>query len=412
MLPLFNRIANSLPDMFGFAFQAGIFQSDIASSRTIDVDITGENLNLIIGAGGQLFGALMGQLPGSQIRPIPSLETTYPEARLIPDREKLAASGLTESEFGVWVDVLMGGRQIDEFRPEGQRQLDLVLKGQKDKSDTPEALLNTAIVNPFGSPIRVGDVSKLVYTRGMTQVNHLERKRHVRLQVTPPETMPLQQAMETIQNEVIRPMQDAGSLPGVEITLGGNADKLTQTREALQWNFLLAVAITYLLMAALFENFFYPFIIMFTVPLAGAGGFIGLRLVNAYIAPQGFDVVTMLGFIILVGTVVNNAILIVHQSLNNVRYGGYTGIPAITESVRTRIRPIFMSAATSVFGMLPLVISTGAGSELYRGLGSVLLGGLALSTLLTLFVVPSLLAFFIGFEKKRESRRENNHREN
>ncbi|MEH0018187.1 MAG: efflux RND transporter permease subunit [Desulfobacter sp.] len=402
LLPLFNRLANSLPDLFGFAFQAGIFQTDIASSRTIDVDITGEDMTQIISAGGQLFGALMGQLPGSQIRPIPSLEITYPEARFIPDREKLAASGLTEGGFGTWIDVLMDGRKIDEFRPEGKRQLDLVVKGPADRADTPEALTNTTIINSFGSPIRVGDVSELVYTRGMTQINHLERKRHVRLQVTPPEGMPLQQAMETVENQVIKPMQEAGRLPGVEITQGGNADKLTQTREALQWNFLLAVVITYLLMAALFENFFYPFIIMFTVPLAGAGGFIGLRLVDAYVAPQAFDVVTMLGFIILVGTVVNNAILIVHQSLNNVRYGGYEGIPAITESVRTRIRPIFMSASTSVFGMLPLAISTGAGSELYRGLGSVLLGGLAMSTLFTLFVVPSLLAFFIGFEKKRK----------
>ncbi|MCG8687342.1 MAG: efflux RND transporter permease subunit [Desulfobacterales bacterium] len=402
MLPLFNRIANSLPDVFGFAFQAGIFQNDIASSRTIDVEITGERLENIIAAGGQLFGALMGQIPGTQIRPIPSLETTYPEARFIPDREKIAASGLTEAGFGTWVDVLMDGRKIDEFRPEGKRQLDLVVKGPANLAQTPEDLLNTSIVNQFGDLIRIGDVASLTYTRGMTQINHLERKRHVRLQVTPPETMPLQLAMETIENEVIRPMQDQGRLPGVEISLGGNADKLTQTRQALQWNFLLAVVITYLLMAALFENFFYPFIILFTVPLAGAGGFIGLRLVDAFIAPQGFDVVTMLGFIILVGTVVNNAILIVHQSLNNVRYGGFIGIDAIRESVKTRIRPIFMSAATSVFGMLPLALSTGAGSELYRGLGSVLLGGLALSTMFTLFVIPALLAFFIGFEKKRE----------
>lgn len=401
LVPLFNRIANSLPDVFGFAFQAGIFQTDIASSRTIDVDITGERMEDIIAAGGQLFGALMGGIPGAQVRPIPSLETTYPEARLIPDKEKLAGSGLTEAQFGLWVDVLMEGRKIDEFIPEGQRQMDLVVKGMSEGIATPEDLMNTGIANPFGTPVRVGDLASLAYTRGMTQINHLERKRHIRLQVTPPESMPLQLAMETIDEQIVSPMQKQGRLPGVDISLGGNADKLTQTREALQWNFLLAVVITYLLMAALFENFFYPFIILFSVPLAGAGGFIGLRMVDAFIAPQGFDVLTMLGFIILVGTVVNNAILIVHQSLNNVRYGGLVGVNAIAESVRTRIRPIFMSAATSLFGMLPLVISTGAGSELYRGLGSVLLGGLALSTLFTLFVVPALLAFFIRFETAR-----------
>jgi HAE1 family hydrophobic/amphiphilic exporter-1 len=212
----------------------------------------------------------------------------------------------------------------------------------------------------------------------------------------------LQAAMDIIEKDIIKALKSKGQLETVTVSVGGNADKLTATRQALQWNFLLAIAITYLLMAALFENFFYPFIILFTIPLAGAGGFIGLRLVNAFVAPQAFDVLTMLGFIILVGTVVNNAILIVHQSLNNVRYEGMRGIAAITESVRTRIRPIFMSASTSVFGLLPLVISTGSGSELYRGLGSVLLGGLVLSTVFTLFVIPSLLAFFIGFEGKKD----------
>ena len=106
----------------------------------------------------------------------------------------------------------------------------------------------------------------------------------------------------------------------------------------------------------------------------------------------------MLGFIILIGTVVNNAILIVHQSLNNVRYNGLVGKQAVADAVKTRIRPIFMSATTSLLAMLPMVLSTGSGSELYRGLGSILLGGLAMSTVFTLFVIPSLLVFVIGFE--------------
>ena len=140
---------------------------------------------------------------------------------------------------------------------------------------------------------------------------------------------------------------------------------------------------------------------MFSVPLAGAGGFLGLKLVNWLVAPQAFDVLTMLGFIILIGTVVNNAILVVHQSLNNVRYNNMAGVAAISDAVKTRVRPIFMSATTSLFGMLPLVLSTGSGSELYRGLGSVLLGGLAISTMFTLFVIPALLAFFIEREGRQ-----------
>jgi HAE1 family hydrophobic/amphiphilic exporter-1 len=103
----------------------------------------------------------------------------------------------------------------------------------------------------------------------------------------------------------------------------------------------------------------------------------------------------MLGFIILIGTVVNNAILIVHQSLNHMRYEGMERREAIREAVRNRIRPIFMSTTTSVFGMLPLVLFRGAGSELYRGLGSVVVGGLALSTIFTLFLIPALFSLVL-----------------
>ena len=188
-------------------------------------------------------------------------------------------------------------------------------------------------------------------------------------------------------------------LTGVDVKLSGAADKLTETRQVLQWNFILAVAIIYLLMSALFGNFIYPIIIMFTVPLAAAGGFIGLKLVNLLITPQPFDILTMLGFVILIGVVVNNAILIVHQALNNIRYHGMDYKEAVLESTRTRLRPIYMSAATSIFAMLPLVVAPGPGSELYRGLGSVVLGGLALSTVFTIFVIPALLMFVIKMEK-------------
>jgi HAE1 family hydrophobic/amphiphilic exporter-1 len=152
-------------------------------------------------------------------------------------------------------------------------------------------------------------------------------------------------------------------------------------------------------MAALFGNFIYPVIIMFTVPLAAGGGLLGLKLVNLIIANQPLDILTMLGFVILIGVVVNNAILIVHQALNNIRYHGMAYREAVLESTRTRLRPIYMSAMTSVIGMLPLVLIPGPGSEFYRGLGSVVLGGLAVSTVFTIFVIPALLMFFIRMEK-------------
>ena len=171
-----------------------------------------------------------------------------------------------------------------------------------------------------------------------------------------------------------------------------------------------ALLVTYLLMAALFESFIYPFVIMISVPLAVVGGFAGLAIVHAWSltdptkSPQQLDVLTMLGFVILIGVVVNNAILLVHQALNFMQGLGESAddpveplepLDAIRESVKTRIRPIFMSVLTSVAGMLPLVLFPGSGSEMYRGLGSVVVGGLIVSTVFTLILVPMLLSITI-----------------
>ena len=155
-------------------------------------------------------------------------------------------------------------------------------------------------------------------------------------------------------------------------------------------------------MAALFESWLYPLIIIVSVPLGAVGGILGLRLLSLYLTvigepPQSLDVLTMLGFIILVGTVVNNAILIVHQSLNYMRFESMSPNEAIQESVRTRIRPIFMTTATTCLGLAPLVFFPGAGSELYRGLGSVVLGGLFVSMMFTLVLVPTLFSLALEF---------------
>lgn len=401
LIPLFSRVMRTIPGVFGVSIQAGIFESGIGKGRTVDVNISGENIQDIIQASFALFGTIQAKMATSQVRPVPSLEASYPEVKIIPNKEKLAANGLTAEDLGVYVDILMDGRKIEEYRPEGIKQVDLVLKGQDAFGSSPEDILNSTIVNSFGDLIQVRDVARIEYGEGMPQINHLERDRTITLQVTPPLDLALQSAMELIENDIIPLLEKQGKLKTVTVGVGGNADKLVETRQSLQWNLLLALIITYLLMAALFENFFYPFIILFTIPLAAAGGFVGLWAVNSFIAPQGFDVLSMLGFIILIGTVVNNAILIVHQSLNNVRYNGLLGKEAVSDAVKTRIRPIFMSATTSLLAMMPMVVSTGSGSELYRGLGSILLGGLALSTMFTLFVIPALLVFIIKGSAKQ-----------
>lgn len=401
LVPLFTRTISSIPGMYGISIQAGVFQTSLGRGRSIEIDISGDDIDRIVQVAGMLFGAIKREIPDAQIRPVPSLELLFPEVRLIPDRDRLKAAGMSARDFGLAVDVLMDGREVGEFKEEGQKKIDLILKASEKDISTPEELYHSLIAISGGKIIPVSSLSAIERTAGITQIRHLERQRTITLQVTPPFTIPLQEAMEIIETKVVVPFAEQGRLKDTVLGQSGVADKLSGARQTLQWDFILAAVIAYLLMAALFGNFIYPLVIMFTLPLAAVGGLIGLKLVNIFITDQPLDILTMLGFVILVGVVVNNAILIVHQALNNIRYNGLPHRGAVLESTRTRLRPIYMSAATSIFGMLPLVLIPGPGSEFYRGLGSVVLGGLAVSTVFTVFVIPALLMFFIRFEKAR-----------
>ena len=400
--PLFFRMIYSIPGMYGVSLQPGIFSRDIGAGRSVELDISGDDLERIVAAASRLFDKIRDDIDDTQVRPLPSIELSYPEAQIIPNRDRLKANGMTSRELGLALDVLMDGTWVGDFKQEGKKKIDLIIKSADKGINTPEDLFHSLLATPKGQMVPVSSLASLENTTGMTQIRHLERKRTITLQITPPDDMVLQEALEIIDGEIIPAVRAEGLFDGLEVRISGAADKLIQTRDVLQWNFILAALIAYLLMASLFSNFIYPLIIMLTIPLAGAGGFIGLKLLNIFLVQQPMDILTMLGFVILIGVVVNNAILIVHQALNNIHDNNMDYHEAVLDSTRSRLRPIYMSAATSIFGMLPLVLVEGAGSEMYRGLGSVLLGGLAVSTVCTVFVIPAILMFVIPMEKRRE----------
>jgi len=400
LIPFFRPIVNSMPSVFGVSLQSGVFERGIGEGKTVNVDISGEKIEDIAGVGSQLFMASRGAIKGGQVRPVPSIELLYPEFRIIPNQDALKALGMSSLDLGNTIDVLMSGRKISDFEQDGKKKMDLVLKANENQIQTPEDIMDAQIALPNSSLLPISSLASSESITGISEIRHLAGKRTITLQITPPESMTIQETMAILEG-MIKGMKDTGKISNnVEIGISGTADKLTQTISMLELNFILALIIIYLLMSALFGNFLYPIVIMFTVPLATAGGFIGLALTNSFIAPQPLDVLTMLGFIILVGIVVNNAILIVHQSQNLIKNEGYEHKKAVIEATRTRIRPIYMSSLTSIFGMLPLVLLAGPGSEFYRGLGSVITGGLALSTVFTIFVTPALLMFFIKLEQR------------
>jgi len=383
-------VFGGVPGTIAIVQQSSLFQG--GGSRAIDIEITGPDLGQLIRLGGRVFGQVRQVLPEAQARPIPGLDLGNPEVRIIPDRVKAANLGLSARDIGTAVNALMDGATVDGYQYLGE-EIDLVLRGDEDWYRTQD-IGSLPIYTPRGQLVPLSTVARIEVTTGPEQINHSERSRTISIQVIPPETLPLETALDNIQEQIVDPLIQSGALQSpYAIRLSGSADDLKKTREALQWNFLLALVITYLLMASLFESFLYPFVIMLSVPPALAGGILGLEVVNITLTYQPLDILTMLGFVILIGVVVNNAILIVHQTLNILNSDESTPTKdAIRDSVASRVRPIFMSVITSALGMLPLVIFPGAGSELYRGLGSVVIGGLLISTLFTLFLVPTFLS--------------------
>lgn len=394
LIPVLSQPIFAEPGTFGFMTQPSLFGRGVGGGRTIELNISGQDLEDILSVAGQAAGTISQLLPrseGHQFRPIPGLELGAPEVRLMPDRMRLADAGLTTSDLATTVDAFNDGLRIAEITV-GAERINLMLKGDPglQLEQRTQDIGNYPVVTPSGQIVPVSALADVVVTAGPTEIRHRDRLRTVTLEVRPSDNLPLEAAVELLETEVVQVLEERGLPNGVRVTVSGTADQLSQTWEAIQINLAVALIIVFLVMAILFESFVLPLVILISVPVAAAGGVGGLALLNTF-QTQPLDMLTLLGFIILVGIVVNNAILIVHQTLYHLRDEGMAPIDAIEEATRNRIRPIFMSTLTSVFGMLPLVVFPGEGSELYRGLGAVVVGGLSMSAFLTLLTVPPLL---------------------
>ncbi|MGB5866221.1 MAG: efflux RND transporter permease subunit [Sulfitobacter sp.] len=405
LIPVLSRPIFAEPGTFGFMTQPSLFGRGVGGGRAIELNISGQDLDEILAVAGRSAGIVSGLLPrseGHQFRPIPGLELGAPEVRLIPNRLHLADAGLSSSELAATVDAFNDGLRVAEITV-GSERVDLVLKGDRFISDamSTQEVGNYPVVTPSGQIVPVSALADVVLTAGPTEIRHRDRLRTVTLEIRPSDALPLEEAVELLEREVVDVLQAQGLPDDIRITVSGTADQLSQTWSAIQINLIVALVIVFLVMAILFESFVLPLVIMIAVPVAAAGGVGGLALLNTY-QTQPLDMLTLLGFIILIGIVVNNAILIVHQTLYHLRDEGMEPIAAIEEATRNRIRPIFMSTLTSVMGMLPLIVFPGEGSELYRGLGAVVVGGLSMSAFLTLLTVPPLLRLCIRKPEPQE----------
>ena len=393
MLDWLRGVQGSIPGFIAFATQASLFGRS-GGGRSIEINLSGSDLGTLSQVGGQLFGAVREAVPGAQVRPVPSLDPGAPELRAYPRRGEAAPLGVTTSDLGLTLDAFVDGAIVGELGPEGEPQLDVMIRGVRQdggRIDDADGIRGAPVVTADGSVVPFSVLADLREELGPTVIRRIERRRALTLEVSPPDEVPLEEALARIET-LLSELRADGSLPAsVQTSFSGTAGDLEIAQGQFANVLLLALIISYLLMSALFEDFLAPVVVLVTLPLAAAGGVAGLRLVDAFLSPQPLDLMTALGFLILIGVVVNNAILVVDGALARLKEGE-TLDDAVRGAVESRVRPILMTTLTSLAGLMPMVLFPGSGSELYRGVGAVVLGGLTLSTFLTLFVVPSFFS--------------------
>ena len=406
-----------LPGVFSFAFQFPLFRLGGSTGSAVKINLVGRDLNQVSGAAGALFMELMKAYGPGAARPDPSnFNLKAQEVQLRFDEAAIAKAGLTRRDVILAMQASGDGIFLGEYEFQGDL-VDLKLwsaESQKEGSIT--QLENAPVVAPDGQILRLGQLAKVVWTEAAEKIKRVGRRRAVTLEFTAPPGLPLEQVVSNLEGTIAQLKTTGGIPPSVNTELEGSAGKLSDIRNALLGDgtlvglmsssmFTSFVAV-YLLMCILFQSWLKPLVIMFTVPLATFGGFLGLFLVHSwslsdpYMPVQNLDVLTLLGFVILSGVVVNNAILIVAQADIIIKEGKLPLAEAIAKASQSRVRPIFMSLLTSVGGMLPLILNPGSGSELYRGLGAVVVGGMLLSTIFTLVLIPILMMFIERFRSK------------
>jgi len=375
-----NDILAGFPGTMAFANLRGIFDR-MGGSSDVELNIQSRDMDAMLTAARAGLELIAEHLPGAQARPIPGVDIAEPELRLIPNERRISEAGWGRQHMSTVVRALGDGVYVGDFF-DGDRRLDIVLRAPEWSS--PEQLASTPLATPDGGIQPLDQLVNLVRTAGPSQIRRVDRRRTLTLAITQPDGMSLEESIAILKRDVepqlLSYLPDDG-----EISYYGSADELNVALASMARSFTLAILVLYLLMSALFRSFLDSLLVVAVLPLATVGGVALLRVMGS-----PMDLLTMIGFITLLGLVVNNAILLVHQTRTAEREG-LDRRSSVEQAVRRRLRPILMTTLTSIFGMLPLLLIPGPGSEVYQGLAAVIVGGMAVSALFTLIFLPSLL---------------------
>ncbi|AZQ82654.1 efflux RND transporter permease subunit [Colwellia sp. Arc7-635] len=381
-----TKVMANLPDTQVFIFRGSMINvSGGGNGRTIDIDIKGPDIESLMTVAQAGIDAINENMTGTTAFPNPSLSLSEPELKLVPNDQRISQAGLTRRDVANAIRAYTSGLFISEYF-DGNDRVNVILRGKQ--WNTPDELASLPIHSPLAGVQTIGELTEITRTAGPTQLRRVDGKRTISLQVSPPADMSLEEALNSIEASVL-PSMNALLPADSSILLSGNANEMANAINDMLKNFVLALLILFLLMTALFKSAKDSLLVLLVMPMAVAGGVLALNLLNVFTF-QSLDLMTMIGFIILLGLVVNNAILLVDQTREGEREGLSTH-NAVAQAVRIRARPVYMSTLTSLFGMLPLMLMPGVGSEIYRGLATVIVGGMTVSAIFTLVLFPSLL---------------------
>lgn len=400
----------SYENMRAFSSRGSIISSNDGGTRAVAVDISGPNLIELYQAAQAVYDQAEVVFDNPQINSNPSsLSLNQPLIEVKPRWDRLAELGLTNSELGYAISAFSDGAYVDEFILEDSK-VDVFIFSSAGNKQSLEQLSSSSIMTPAGQVMPLSALADMKENYSSDSLRRVDGKRTVSVYIIPPKNIALENAEEMVRTQLITNLLQNGKIAqGINLTISGAADQLEETKASLSSNFIISIVLSYLLLVAIFTHWRYPLFILATIPLGMAGGLLGLvsvNGVNSLLAQMGLasfhqplDMITMLGFLILLGTVVNNPILIVDQTLKNMSKAGSNVIDAVKAAVEKRLMPILMSTATTVFGLAPLVLIPGDGTELYRGVGIIVLCGIIFSTVLTLSFLPALLVSILKSNK-------------
>nr|WP_286267878.1 efflux RND transporter permease subunit [Thalassotalea atypica] len=379
-----NEILVDLPDTRAFAVQGNLF-GGFGGGRQVQIHLQSKDTQALQNVAKQGMEWVKEAIPEVSVRANPGVEMAEPELRLTPDDRSILEQGWNRRNLGSVVRTLGDGLYVGEYF-NGTKRLNMILRA--DGWDDPDNLGDVPIVTGNGSITQLSELVDIKRTVGPTRLTRIDGNRTISLNINPPKGWSLEETIETLKAEVEPKLKGVMPDDG-NILYGGSADQLEKAIGIMSENFAFALVILFLLMAALFKSVKDSALVVITIPLATVGGILALQLLNVFVF-QPLDLLTMIGFVILLGLVVNNAILLVHQT-RLAEHEGLSRAKSVHQALTLRLRPIFMSTATSFFGMLPLLLMPGTGSVIYRGLAAVIVGGLAVSTIFTIVLLPCLL---------------------